>query len=129
MSKQWSKIKMQAVWDKTGGHCWYCGTELFIGDAKDVASRLLMRQWFCIDHINPKTKGGSNDLSNLLPACWICNSSKSYKTLEEYRMMVAVRELNIPYFNKDQVLWLRNRGFDFIEVEAIKFWGEIQKQP
>ena len=126
MSKQWSSKKKQAVWDKTGGMCWYCGKQLVIGNAKDAESRKLIRQWFCIDHVIPKTKGGSNKLENLLPACWICNATKCYRSLEDYRMLLAVRELDIPYFRPEQVSWLRNRGFDFIELEAIKFWGELQ---
>ena len=28
------------------------------------------------DHITPVSKGGTNELSNLLPACHICNSTR-----------------------------------------------------
>ena len=38
-----------------------------------------------IDHVQPLTRGGSNDISNLVPACRSCNSRKHNKTIEEWR--------------------------------------------
>lgn len=38
-----------------------------------------------IDHVFPKSLGGSHDPSNLVPACRSCNSSKGAKTLEAWR--------------------------------------------
>ena len=36
-----------------------------------------------IDHIKPKSKGGSYDIENLDPMCSYCNSKKSNKYEEE----------------------------------------------
>ena len=36
-----------------------------------------------VDHIIPRSKGGSDELSNLQIACWKCNILKSDKILEE----------------------------------------------
>ena len=66
-----SPKKVIAVYNKTGGRCWYCGKEL--------------DDDFQIDHANPINKGGSDDISNLLPSCNVCNRRKSDKTVEEYR--------------------------------------------
>lgn len=36
-----------------------------------------------IDHVFPKSKGGSNDWENLITCCFDCNSKKGDKTLEQ----------------------------------------------
>jgi hypothetical protein len=38
----------------------------------------------CLDHIRPKTRGGTNALANLVPACHPCNSSKGSLLLTEW---------------------------------------------
>jgi 5-methylcytosine-specific restriction endonuclease McrA len=48
--------------------CVYCG----IAKAKVV------------DHVIPRSKGGANDLSNLVPSCHRCNSLKRDKDLKEF---------------------------------------------
>ena len=52
------------VWDKTGGKCFYCHTQT--------------NPWrdYCIDHVNPISKAGTNDLENLVPCCRSCNTIK-----------------------------------------------------
>jgi len=37
-----------------------------------------------IDHVIPLSRGGSNYIDNLVPACRLCNSKKHNKTAEEY---------------------------------------------
>lgn len=37
-----------------------------------------------VDHVLPISRGGTNDLSNLVTACRPCNSSKNAKTPEEW---------------------------------------------
>jgi 5-methylcytosine-specific restriction endonuclease McrA len=38
-----------------------------------------------IDHVIPLSRGGTTELSNLLPACVSCNSSKRDKLLHEWK--------------------------------------------
>jgi 5-methylcytosine-specific restriction endonuclease McrA len=51
------------------GACAYCG------------SRILIE----IDHRTPLTRGGSNLIDNILPACRRCNRRKRTMTEEEFR--------------------------------------------
>lgn len=118
------KPKRKEVWDKTNGHCWYCGIQLIIRDEHDPDSRLLSRQWFALDHVMPRTLGGSNDASNLVPVCLICNSTKNNKNLEQYRLYIAMREAGMPYFTQEQIAWLELQGFKVKEVEPVLFWAE-----
>lgn len=53
-----------AVWDKTDGLCWYC------------LSKLHPFRTFTIDHERPVSRGGPDDLDNLVPCCKSCNSRK-----------------------------------------------------
>lgn len=62
-----SKEKREAVWDKTGGFCHYCETNLY---------RHAGPSEFHVDHVIPFIEGGSDELSNLVPACRTCNLKK-----------------------------------------------------
>lgn len=116
-------IKRQ-VWDSTWGHCWYCGKQLILAEPKNPESREQVERWSVVDHVIPKSQGGSDDPSNLVPACWVCNSSKGTRSLEEYRLFVAMREAGVPFFKQEQIDWLRSQGFELPKIETMKFWGE-----
>jgi hypothetical protein len=58
------------VFKRDSFKCQYCGAA-----APDVLLE--------IDHIKPRSKGGSNDITNLITACHPCNSGKSDKPLDE----------------------------------------------
>lgn len=62
----WAIMKAK-VFATKGSHCHYCGR-----DASQV------------DHVIPRSRGGTDDLSNLVPACAPCNLSKGPKTPEEW---------------------------------------------
>ena len=62
-----------AVWRKTNGRCWYCGVQT---DPFDN---------FHVDHVQPVSDGGTNDLSNLVPSCQRCNNEKHAMPVEVFR--------------------------------------------
>lgn len=78
MSSKLSPKKKAAVYAKTNGTCSYCDEK--ISDENAV-----------IDHVVPKSKGGKNNIENLLPCCWSCNSSKGTKSLDDFRLYCAVK--------------------------------------
>jgi hypothetical protein len=66
-----------AVILRDGPACRYCGAIL-----------VLPWQTVTLDHLTPISKGGSNEVSNLVIACSHCNSSKGGRTLEESGMVL-----------------------------------------
>lgn len=63
----------QKVYEKYDGHCSYCGCKM---DYKEMQ----------VDHVEALYwYGGSDDISNYMPACRMCNFYKSTMTLEKFR--------------------------------------------
>lgn len=80
-----SKKIRQAVYDKCGGHCAYCGREIAYKDMQ-------------VDHVIPLERGvsplwvedrgyqrGTDDFDNLLPSCRMCNFRKGTLSVELFR--------------------------------------------
>lgn len=71
--------------------CQYCGA------IKDLA----------VDHIWPRSKGGTDEISNLVTSCKSCNSSKNGKTLREWleAFKESGAELGKQQQNKKAMIW------------------------
>jgi 5-methylcytosine-specific restriction endonuclease McrA len=102
---------IKAVFDKTDGRCWYCG-KLFEDD-------------HTIDHVLPRSRGGKEDIENLVPCCKPCNSAKRDKTIIEFRRMYQKQRGMV--FNKLQEEWLIRNGIEIPEPEKIYFYYETLK--
>jgi len=75
----YSVNQQEAAWEKTKGLCWYCGARL------DRATT------FSVDRIVPHAHGGTDELSNLVPACRRCNTLKGTGTVEDFASQVGAR--------------------------------------
>ena len=64
-------MKRDVICQKFNGLCAYSGTPL--------------KENWEVDHLIPKRRGGTNDISNLLPVQKIINHYKRALTLEEFR--------------------------------------------
>ncbi|MFF7130690.1 HNH endonuclease [Streptomyces sp. NPDC008240] len=60
------------------GPCVYCGAEASV-----------------VDHIKPWARGGTHDLSNLVPSCASCNFSKSDRLLTEWDAARVQRAIGV----------------------------------
>lgn len=70
------KIDRQAVYNKYGGRCAYCGRKI---EYKDMQ----------IDHMIPQRIGGTDEMSNLMPSCRLCNHYKRANNLEGFRDAIS----------------------------------------
>ena len=70
------QFNREKIYNKTNGHCAYCGCDLDFYD-------------FEIDHLIPKSKGGSGRFENLQPCCRDCNKFKYNDNLEDFRAKIA----------------------------------------
>lgn len=72
---QLPKKTRAAVLAKTSGRCVYCATELTERPGKMNS--------FHADHVLAVTRGGTDDIANLVPSCLACNTRKGTKTIAE----------------------------------------------
>lgn len=82
-----TKSLREKVAAKSNGKCFYCGDTLRIDTYYDldfVGSVTVCNAWD-VDHFYPVSRGGSNKIDNLVPACMYCNQLKHNKTIEEFR--------------------------------------------
>ncbi len=64
---RWIRVeKRLAIYVRDGFACAYCGTSLRNAAPADVT----------LDHLLPRSAGGTNDATNLVTACRSCNSSR-----------------------------------------------------
>ncbi len=59
-------------------YCFYCGNPL----SRQKATR---------DHVQPRSKGGTDSKKNIVDSCRPCNEEKGCLTLEEFRAVIAYR--------------------------------------
>ena len=73
--KRLNKEQRLLVYNKTGGRCAYCGTEIAFEQMQ-------------IDHAVSLHNHGVDEISNMLPACKQCNYYKRGSSVEGFRKKV-----------------------------------------
>ena len=71
--KKQPKFNRINIFRRDGGYCQYCG-------------KTFARQELTIDHVVPKSKGGTSTWENVVCCCGKCNRKKGGRTPEEARM-------------------------------------------
>lgn len=112
-----SKKIREEVYRKYDGHCAYCGREIAYKDMQ-VDHFLPLRAWRIED-------AGTDDISNLMPSCRMCNHYKRANTLETFRRYIAEipRKLRENYIYKVGVVY----GNVIENEKPIEFYFEKQK--
>lgn len=80
-----SEEEVRFVYDKTDGCCAYCGKRLSLINYGIIGAR---GAWH-IDHSVPKSRGGTDYLRNLVPACIDCNLDKGDRSGRSYKASLA----------------------------------------
>lgn len=103
------KIK-RLVFERAYGCCEYCRSQALYSSAP-----------FCMDHIVPSVKGGSDEPDNLALACLGCNGSKSTKSAGHD----PVSEKQAPLFNPRKQEWSSHFAWsaDFLFIIGLTVSG------
>ena len=117
-----SKETRFKVYAKYDGHCSYCGRPMEYKDMQ-VDHFIAKRGW---------NESGSDDISNLMPACRMCNHYKRANPLELFREYIRTipRKLRQNYIYKVGVAYgniIENEKeitFYFEECEKEKRWKD-----
>ncbi|MGE6123887.1 HNH endonuclease [Aeromonas rivipollensis] len=118
MSNAHSKAKRAGVFSMYEGKCAYCGEPIAIGT-------------FHIEHVVPKSSGGTNEYFNLKPSCEGCNRTKRTWSIEDFRIRLAVKQAtNGISFNAAQIELLKATGcLDLLGVnQNLQFYFETMKK-
>ena len=62
-----------------GTVCWLCGQPI------DLTASRMSPGGFSVDHVVPRSKGGTHDLANLRPAHRRCNTRRQDKPASQFR--------------------------------------------
>lgn len=115
--KPLSKTTRFEVFKRDSFTCRYCGSK-----APDVILE--------VDHINPVSKGGDNELMNLITSCFVCNRGKGNKLLSDNTIVekqrLQIEELNIRRQQLEMMLQWRDETIkykDFESQKAIDFFN------
>src|ERR1043166_5527521 len=83
-----TKLQLREIWQKTKGHCHFCG------DPVDFARRGWragdLTGYWEVDHVVQRDKGGSVLAENCLPACTRCNRLRWHRTGDQVRELLLL---------------------------------------
>ena len=68
----YSREKLELIYQKTDGYCWYCDAKLAF---TNHGFECLRGAWE-VDHSVPRSRGGTSHMNNLIPVCYYCNREK-----------------------------------------------------
>lgn len=108
----------EAVYAKYNGRCAYCGREIKYKDMQ-------------VDHFIPKngySVKGSDDISNLMPSCRMCNHYKRANPLEIFRKFIQ----EIPRKLRDNYIYKVGVAYGNVienEKPIVFYFEQIDKPP
>ena len=128
-----TKKQRQQVWDKSDGHCWYCGCELPLkGWHADHVEPIRRYKDFritdkCVEHFSSCDNPHLDTVENMVPACKKCNLFKGVYSVEDFRKEIGhqvdrARSYSVNFRTAERF------GLIEIKIAPIVFWFERQTQ-
>lgn len=77
----YSLEKLGAIYEKTEGRCAYCGR--IFGPFDD---------WI-VEHVISRSRGGDNEIDNLVLSCQSCNQQKRSRGMEGFRVYIKEKPI------------------------------------
>lgn len=81
--------QLREIFDKTGGHCHFCGDRLYFKRYGWKKETPLKGAWEA-DHVIQRAKGGAKGIENCLPACVRCNRLRWHRRGREMRELLTL---------------------------------------
>ncbi len=104
---EWEDKKHKVLW-RDRYTCQYCGEK---------------HKKMTVDHIIPKSRGGSDAFENLVVACWNCNDDKGNRTAEEFGYPdIKGKMFKYPAHLHIGKAWLKERLSEIAPVVVIAGW-------
>ena len=100
------------VWAMTNGRCYYCGLQTNPFEN------------FCVDHVQPLSRGGTNDIDNLVPCCDYCNRYKGTHLVEEWQVLRRVQYC--AQFYDEELLYI-DCGLPGADPEPPPLWFQTEE--
>ncbi len=75
-----TQLVRHSIYSRDDHKCVYCGATVESSGYP-----------FELDHIHPRSKGGSNDVTNLVTSCKTCNASKNDGSMAQFSKRLAAR--------------------------------------
>lgn len=111
---------------KTRGFCFYCGAGLVPYHNQETLGYPPERM--VVEHMQPVSRGGTDELNNLIASCPQCNHQKASLTVHEYRIFMAIRAARfheeVGRISQFTLKWLVKAGFDAQNLPYHVFWAE-----
>jgi hypothetical protein len=79
----------RAVFEKTGGHCHFCGDQLEFSRYGKTCGDNLEGAWE-LDHVVQRRKGGASNTDSYLPARWNCNRLRWHRKGRDLRRLILL---------------------------------------
>jgi 5-methylcytosine-specific restriction endonuclease McrA len=114
--------KRRAIWDKSGGKCWYCGIVLPEKGWHTDHFEPIRRNWWTDTCIHPERDSEENKV----PCCASCNIQKGPLSVEQFREKITgfINSLNLYH---TQYTVAKRYGLLQETDDKVIFWFEQQK--